>query len=715
MTVLQIEFSEGTGDLVAVAELVDSELEVRQAPMASDSPAQFDVEAGAYQLSVRWSDGRTDKRRLAVGANDLVVPIDPPNTQPPDLLSLGDPVSIGELTPRFVDTVDQALLRLSADTERTYLRQEPRGMKFSFESGRANRAIEHFATRDDLLRFTVWRKTDGAWKTVGLDAMPRDIPGGIEFEVHLNSGLHLFEVSGRGQNQYVSIPAEHAIVALRWVRIGERRHLRVDARTTDPAIESLRGYIARGNVDLARGLAPNVLAERSLNAKIAAPRIAALGAYFLLRVGDFDRLHDWPDNLSNWQPWLPDGPVISAWQRLRSPDPDLDVVRRLLLEAESRGMPIYTEGVRLLKDGLELFARDPEADWDVEEPHRRVEAYAMAMDWRKSETTYAGDHPDKPRPAIASSEISWDADDSHAVHLIPDAEEIELARPLPADPGAGADRPSGETTPSTVSKEAPVKSSVGLDGVLRSAFVAGSPFLGRAFLRQSVSELLRTDGPEILVVNGPRGSGKSFTLQFIDQIAQRTAAFRVAHIDAHSVSHPKFGAQQLVQAFAVQMGVPFGDIPTRESSKHYPGVLAAWLLRQAWNSGSTWWWVLDDFSSAGRPAEVRLLMNELARMLGDHPGRNRLVLLDFDEPLPADVEYRVLREHLPDPNQIGSREVQAFLHELLRQSGMTTTEEDIDNVASAFLTRIPAGADRLAQLNLLMVEFTQIVTKKKPH
>lgn len=698
MTVLQIEIGGYYGDLVAVAELVDSELDIRQAAVASDAPTQFDVRPGAYQLRVRWSDGRTDKQRLAVGSDDVVVSIEPPNTEPPDLISLGDPQSIAGATPRVVDPIDSEILRRSADPGRTLYRSSNlRRIDDSFAAVRPQIDMERFALPEILPTFAVWRKGDHGWENLGLDAPSRDIPGGLEFEVYLDSGLHLFEVSGREQNQYVSIPAERSIIALRWLRIDGRRHLRVDARTTDPAIETLRGYIARGNVELAHGIAPNVLAERKLQAKMAAPRVAALGAYFLLRVGDFERLHNWPDNLTNWQPWLPDGPVIAAWQRLRSTDPDLPEVRRLLLEAERRGMPIYTEGVRLLKDGLELFANDIEADWDVEEPRRRVEAYAMAMDWAKSETTYAGYAPDDPRPTVGSSEIAWGAQDIQTVHANVATWKAVLDAHYPM--------PSGRAARET-RLEDPV------DVRLGRLVTVGQPFIGRLLLRESLGEMLRPDGPQILVVNGPRGSGNSVTTQFIDQIARQTGAFRVAPVVVDSERNPKFGAEDVARVLGARMGVPLGDVPTREPSKRYLPVLATWLLAEAERSGSNWWWVFDNFTSGGRPSDVGLLIDELAQMLAEGRSHDRLVLLDFDESLPVDERVSVIRERLPDPSEIGSREVQHFIRAALEATGRQMNDHDIDYVAELMLAGLPSGAGRLEQLDLTLSEFEQALLEK---
>jgi hypothetical protein len=186
---------------------------------------------------------------------------------------------------------------------------------------------------------------------------------------------------------------------MRWFNSESYVYSSAEVRTADDDVETLRGFIQNGELAVAKTAAPEVMAERYLRSKVSAPRIAALGAYFLLRVGDLERLHDWPDNLTNWKDWLPDGPVIAAWQRLRSEAPEYSEAYDLLIEAMRRGLPVYTEGVRLLKDGLELFANDDERDWDVADQLAELDRYGKAMTWSKSETTYFGHAPDEPTAA----------------------------------------------------------------------------------------------------------------------------------------------------------------------------------------------------------------------------------------------------------------------------------------------------------------------------
>ena len=69
----------------------------------------------------------------------------------------------------------------------------------------------------------------------------------------------------------------------------------------------------------------------------------------------FPQLHDWPKNLANWFPFLPDGCVIWAWLLIYQKPAERSEIARYLFMAAERGIPIYSEGLRLLTDGLRLL------------------------------------------------------------------------------------------------------------------------------------------------------------------------------------------------------------------------------------------------------------------------------------------------------------------------------------------------------------------------
>jgi hypothetical protein len=122
---------------------------------------------------------------------------------------------------------------------------------------------------------------------------------------------------------------------------------------------------------------------------------AAIGGYCRLRAARFEELHNWTKNLDESFDWLPDGAVIHAWHRLQGESPDLRSARARLLEAERRGLPLFTSGLRLLFDGLSAFNRQDTADRDTEQALLRLRPYAAAAD-RRAPTTFTGKSPTEP-------------------------------------------------------------------------------------------------------------------------------------------------------------------------------------------------------------------------------------------------------------------------------------------------------------------------------
>src|SRR5690606_32139695 len=113
----------------------------------------------------------------------------------------------------------------------------------------------------------------------------------------------------------------------------------------------------RGNTGDAIDLIDNVESAREmLLYKTMNPCAAAVGGYFLLQAGEYQRMRDWADNLQRWMNWMPDGCVIRGWQLIHEGGSRTEA-RELFLEAVRRGMPIYTCGLRSLIEGLRLLAR----------------------------------------------------------------------------------------------------------------------------------------------------------------------------------------------------------------------------------------------------------------------------------------------------------------------------------------------------------------------
>ncbi len=234
---------------------------------------------------------------------------------------------------------------------------------------------------------------------------PGKISPAREIEIPLALGQFCLQVEdpGRKLAKFVALPPADPVK----VQIDgsqsqgtDADRLKVSVRGTNPRAESLLTYLSRGAFEAARTVGGAVLddAEESLREKGKDPSGAAIGGYFLLRAAQPDRLHDWTGNLADRFPWLPDGCVIHAWHLLKQEESDPKRARKRLLEAEQRGLPLYTQGLRLLFDGLNLFARHDPDDREVGAALERVRPYAEAADWSARTTTFYGDTPGNPKP-----------------------------------------------------------------------------------------------------------------------------------------------------------------------------------------------------------------------------------------------------------------------------------------------------------------------------
>lgn len=157
------------------------------------------------------------------------------------------------------------------------------------------------------------------------------------------------------------------------------------------------------------------LATQSLGLKYQEPIRAVEGAIALTRlvaeVPDTDRPPlNWFHNLSRDFRWIPDGPVALAWFGLYLGLHDADTARTCLLEGASRGMPLLTDTLRLLHDGLQLAAME-ESDTEAQQAFAIVRRWWSAAVLTVPHTTLLGAHPERigPEAEVVEAGVSASA------------------------------------------------------------------------------------------------------------------------------------------------------------------------------------------------------------------------------------------------------------------------------------------------------------------
>ena len=231
----------------------------------------------------------------------------------------------------------------------------------------------------------------------------------IRFE-SVPEGVSCLQVGGPAVPwKCVAIPPRTACKILIQASSKYSKHpLDVTVASDNLALESLLAFLRRGQLEMASEIESGQarLAEELVFHKHQDPMAAAVGGYFLLRINDLERLHNWANNLANRFPWMPDGAIIHAWQLIAEyrqsagADQDkLDQARERLIEAVARGFPIYSEGLRLLRDGLLLIDQQAEAkDPEIRAALNKAGAYYSAADLSTTTTTFLGETPYNPSP-----------------------------------------------------------------------------------------------------------------------------------------------------------------------------------------------------------------------------------------------------------------------------------------------------------------------------
>ena len=255
----------------------------------------------------------------------------------------------------------------------------------------------------------LWRRHGtGEWIVVGSELKDGSTwdDDGVNYRLSAFGGMQMLQVGGPEVPwKCVALPgAQDLRVLIRPANgpVGDVHPLDVVVSTNNTGAEAILSMLTSGAIDQAKAMEHAGAAETMLYGKMADPTAAAIAGYYLLKTGELDRLHDWTRNLANWIDWMADGAVIRAWHLLKAvryagtdPDEARQKARAFFLEAVDRGVPIYTEGLRLLRDGLNALSSNPD-DAEARAAKSKIDAYTQSCDWTAPLTTFNGSAPDKP-------------------------------------------------------------------------------------------------------------------------------------------------------------------------------------------------------------------------------------------------------------------------------------------------------------------------------
>jgi len=145
-------------------------------------------------------------------------------------------------------------------------------------------------------------------------------------------------------------------------RGSDRQVVMIRVRTKNPTADAISAYMTRGDLYSASAMADWIEeAQDLLLGKLEDPFSAAVGGYLLLRLRSLPQLRTWARNLADNFPQMADGSIIWAWQQILLHG-DENEIRAYLKRAVSADLPVYTEGLRLLRDALSMLGHNAQSD-----------------------------------------------------------------------------------------------------------------------------------------------------------------------------------------------------------------------------------------------------------------------------------------------------------------------------------------------------------------
>ena len=176
------------------------------------------------------------------------------------------------------------------------------------------------------------------------------------------------------------------------------------------------------------------------------------------------------------------------------------------------------------------------------------------------------------------------------------------------------------------------------------------PFFSRSQLRPIVKALIANNSQPILRVIGPEASGKTYTRELIDHVCTSTRSdVHVVLAEVAKGAGPSYPVEELADTLVTPTVRDVATRPPRTAS-NYPASLCRWILNAAVQSPGRWIYVLDGFNQRDLQSETRQLVETLAQQIanpGDYRKRMRLVLVDFDTPLPSVQVGAAMNESVP--------------------------------------------------------------------
>ena len=254
----------------------------------------------------------------------------------------------------------------------------------------------------------IWQFEHGRWRPTQIaPRMQYKSETARQVDLDLDAKSHLLQIGGSNVPwRFVALPGAGPCRVL--LTPNESKDPRADplkivvtSFRTDA--ETLLEFLARDAVRAANTMVNSAEMAFSLfEEKFEDPIAAVAGAYYLLRIEDWERVPIWWwQNLSRSFSWIPDTAIVHCVRLLRAgleSDSAKDEAVELFKACLELGWPVYEEGLLLLQEAGSLLrhvAGRRDADYFA-----RVESLATAKTWAGASLSFYGKEPSKPSAVL---------------------------------------------------------------------------------------------------------------------------------------------------------------------------------------------------------------------------------------------------------------------------------------------------------------------------
>jgi hypothetical protein len=236
--------------------------------------------------------------------------------------------------------------------------------------------------------------------------------------------------------------------------------------------------------------------------------------------------------------------------------------------------------------------------------------------------------------------------------------------------------------------------------------------------RQTLREKLRTLGDQmgsrILVVDGDPVSGKTYSLQLINHLADFLGAFKVVWVDLVRLAarNPTIEPERLARHIAEQMRLNVASLRPKGAEQDATWIehFGTWLTGELADRNEQWWIVIDHFLRVPLSQQTKDLVEELAVRIDMNIPQLRLVLLSYRDDLPLAGGGGVEREEI---KRIDVDDLTNFFRKVYADRGLDPTPAEIAKAIAKVFSQVDEKHERrLEQIGRRAAEVSREIIER---